>query len=223
MINDHYRTQSIYAFLYGSGILGLALGCGVTEAQMRKVVKRFLKELPKLDDLIQGVQNAALTKGYMKAVDGRLGRVRRSGGEVKTHTALNVLLQMTGSLCMKWGLYFALEMFQKAGIDARLVANVHDEIQMEVRDSEIETHDYTIKKDAWKAEEKKVVLHSSGHYLSAPSIIGETKKGKLKLQRTYHKAGHYLCKAMEKAGKYLHIKTPLAGEYKTGLSWANTH
>jgi DNA polymerase I-like protein with 3'-5' exonuclease and polymerase domains len=213
----------IYAFLYGSGILGLALGCGLDEKAMRKVVAKFLKELPKLDDLIQGVQNAALTKGYMKAVDGRLGRVRRSGGEVKTHTALNVLLQMTGSLCMKWGLYFALEMFQKAGIDARLVANVHDEIQMEVAESEVEVKEYSIEKDAWKSEEKKVLLHKSGEYYSAPSIIRETKKGKFKIRRTYHRAGHLLCKAMEDAGKYLHIKTPLAGEYKTGNSWAETH
>lgn len=212
----------IYAFLYGSGLLNLALTCGVTKGEMEEMVERFMRELPALDELVEGVKSAARNKGYMKAVDGRWGRVRKQDGKAKEHTALNVLLQMTGSLCMKWGLYFALEYFRKAGIEARLVANVHDEVQMEVPENQIEELVYKIKKADWKAEEKKVVHHENGDYYSAPRIIKEGKNS-LTVRRTYHKAGHLLCKGFEYAGEYLGIRTPLAGEYMIGHSWMETH
>lgn len=222
-VRDMAKTF-IYAFLYGSGIANLAFVCGISKRKMEEVVQRFLNELPLLKDLIAGVQETARERGYMKAVDGRWGRVRKSGGKVKEHTALNVLLQMTGSLCMKWGLYLALDMFEEAGIPARLVANVHDEVQMEVKLPEVESIQYKIPatKEAWKEEEKRVMHHESGGYWSAPEIVKEGKK-KFTIERKYHKAGDLLCKAFEEAGKYLGIRTPLAGEYKVGESWKDTH
>lgn len=213
----------IYAFLYGAGIPKLAMGCGMSESKMREKVDQFLESLPMLKELLENVQEVARERGYVKAVDGRLGRIRKQNGKAKEHTALNVLLQMTGSLCMKWGLYFALQMFHELGIDARLVANVHDEVQMEIPEDQVERLTYKIDKEDWKAEEKKIVHHQNGDYYSAPSIIGETKKGKLIIERLYHKAGHALCSAFEEAGHYLKIRTPLAGEYKIGSSWAATH
>lgn len=213
----------IYAFLYGAGIPKLAMGCGMPESKMREKVDQFLASLPMLKELLEDVQEVARERGYVKAVDGRLGRIRKSGGKVKEHTALNVLLQMTGSLCMKWGLYIALKYFHSLGIDARLVANQHDEVQMEIPESEVELLTYKINKEDWKTEEKRVVHHENGGYFSAPSIVGETKKGKLVIERKYHKAGDVLCKSFEEAGSYLKIRTPLAGEYKIGRSWEQTH
>lgn len=215
----------IYAFLYGSGILNLALVCGMTEDQMVEKVYQFLEELPLLKELIEGVKEAAVERGYLRCLDGRLGRVRKSQGKVKEHTALNVLLQMTGSVCMKWGLYFAVKEFRKHNIEPELVCNMHDEVQMEIPKTEVEYKEYKIKSFDWKEEEKKVDIHESGGYWSAPDIIkGNPKEDKkITVRRSYHLAGHLLCKSFEKAGEYLCIRTPLAGEYKIGESWAKTH
>lgn len=125
----------IYAWMYGSGMLGLAMACGVTQKQMSAIVDKLLAELPKLNDLVENVKAVARERGYFVAVDGRWGRVRKSGRKVKEHTALNVLLQMTGSLCVKWALYFAFEEFERLGLDNRLLTVQHDELQMEVLDN----------------------------------------------------------------------------------------
>lgn len=215
----------IYAFLYGSGIANLAMVCGMSEAEMQIKVEQFLEELPQLKDLVEGVQEVARERGYMKAVDGREGKVRKSNGKVKEHTALNVLLQMTGSICMKWGLYLAVKEMRKQGIDARLVANVHDEIQMEVPESEVERIQYKVKSSDWKQEEKRSMLKGDSWYYSAPNVIkGNPKEDKkITVERTFHKCGDILCKGFEDAGKFLGIRTPLAGEYQIGKTWADTH
>ncbi len=218
----------IYAFLYGSGMLGLSVICAISLEEMEARVDQFLAELPKLKDLIERVKSVANSHGYFKAVDGRHGRVRKANGKAKEHTALNVLLQMTGSLCMKWGLYFAVKEMQKRGIEPRLVANQHDEIQAEVPESEVTEISYKIKAKAWKVEEKEVMLTESGEQYAAPEIT-ETKKDKkgepksYRIRRKHHEQGDLICKAFEGAGKYLGIRTPLAGEYKVADSWAGTH
>jgi len=45
----------------------------------------------------------------------------------------------------------------------------------------------------------------------------------LLVERRYHRAGAILAEQMTKAGEYLGIRIPLAGEYKIGMSWADTH
>lgn len=75
--------------------------------EMARKVAQFKASLPALSALIEGIEKAGRKFGYMLAVDGRWGRIRAKSGELLVHTILNVLLQMTGSLCMKWGLCVA--------------------------------------------------------------------------------------------------------------------
>tara|TARA_R110000851_G_scaffold317339_1_gene480792 strand:+ start:20618 stop:23041 length:2424 start_codon:yes stop_codon:yes gene_type:complete len=210
----------IYAFLFGSGVKALAMLCGVTQKVMSAIISRFLAELPELDSLIENVKAIARERGYFVAVDGRWGRVRKTGRKVKEHTALNVLLQMTDSLCVKWAMYFAFEEMERQGLPNRLLTIQHDEGQWEVPDDS-PTFTYNIHKDDWKAEEGKV-MKKEGVICSAPTIIKE-KGDKLTIKRCYDPYGDIVVKAFAKAGKYLKIRTPLTGEYKVGDSWLDTH
>lgn len=212
----------IYAYLYGSGLLGLALICGYAMAKMQNKIDQFLEELPALKDLLDDVKAVASSRGYFKAVDGRLGRVRKSNGKAKEHTALNVLLQMTGSLCMKWGFYLAIKRLIKLGIEPRIGANQHDEVQMEVPTAGVLETTYKIPADKWKDEEKRIHTGAEGEQWSAPAIVKKGKK-KITLRRRYHPAGPAICDSFTEAGKLLGIRTPLAGEYKISESWAGTH
>lgn len=124
----------IYSWLYGSGAKALAISLGIKTRHMQKLMETFLAGLPDLADLIEDVKAVARERGHFVAPDGRWGRVRKSGREVKEHTALNVLLQMVGSLCVKWALYFALEEMEKKGMEDRLLTVQHDEYQFEVID-----------------------------------------------------------------------------------------
>ena len=228
-----YRDMAktfIYAFLYGSGVKNLAKVCGLTESEMKERVERFRTELPSLSNLIAACEKAGEKYGYLQAIDGRWGRIRKSGGRLSIHTVLNVLLQMTGSLCMKYGLCLAERQMLKEGVALdeygfpMFVANVHDEVQMEVDINEVQHIQYELSPLEWKAEEKRVHV-VDGKLWSAPSIISGDKKGTepLLIGRSYHRAGEILSRTMEETGELLKLRIPLAGEYKIGASWAETH
>lgn len=221
----------IYAFLYGSGIANLAAVCGITEKQMREVVARFEIELPALARLKAGVTATGNKYGYLQAPDGHWGRIRTSGGELKEHTMLNVLLQMTGSLCMKYAAVRAFFMMRKEGVGLdseghpASVANVHDELQMEVNADEVLEVSYVLKSSEWDAEEKKAYLDGDGRMWSAPVIIKGNRKEdeEVTVMRRYHRVGQIIAEAMTWAGNFLKMRCPMAGEYKIGASWAETH
>lgn len=221
----------IYAFLYGSGLPNLAAVTGLSIKDMEKRVEEFKAKLPALSNLIEALERVGKKFGHVLAVDGRWGRIRAKSGELLVHTILNVLLQMTGSLCMKWGLVFAEDAMREEGValDHRgwplFIANVHDEIQMEVLEDEVEYTSYEINSEDWKAEEKRTHKDEGGRVWSAPSVLdGDVKSDDTVLiERRYHRAGELLAEKMTTAGEYLGIRIPLAGEYKIGHSWAETH
>ena len=191
-------------------------------------VARFKAELPALANLIENCGAAAEKAGYLQAIDGRWGRIRKSGGRLLIHTVLNVLLQMTGSLSMKYGKCFAENQLIKEGValDERgypmWVADVHDEWQMEVSTEEVKSETYTISKADWKVEEKRQHVDADGYIWSAPSII-DNLEDSLVVERQFHMAGHILADNMRIAGEFLRLRIPLAGEYKIGASWHDTH
>lgn len=198
---------------------------------MQKRVDSFKGKLPALSNLIAALERVGGRFGHVLAVDARWGRIRRKSGDLLVHTILNVLLQMTGSLCMKWGLVQAEDQMLEEGValDAQgwpmFVANIHDEIQMEVPEAEVESTIFDISAKDWKAEEKREYHDADGRMWSAPEIVQGNPKTDETIQviRRYHRAGAILAEKMTSAGEYLGIRIPLAGEYKIGASWADTH
>ena len=228
-----YAKTFIYAFLYGSGIPNLARQLGLDIHTVETAVAKFKRDLPKLTSLLERVEAAGKRFGYMLAVDGRWGRIRSKGGDLLLHTALNVLLQMTGSLVMKWGHVFAEdEAVERDCINSvdlfPIVAHVHDEAQMEVPADDVEEVIYTIQPDEWKMEEKKEYYDEQGRMWSAPDVIDQLTDdlghvAVIKIRRRYHPLGEIYAKSITKAGEFLKLRCPTAGEYKIGYSWADTH
>jgi hypothetical protein len=225
-----YAKTFIYAFLYGSGIPNLARQLGLTFAIVEKAVSRFKRELPKLTSLLERVEAAGKRFGYMLAVDGRWGRIRSKGGDLLLHTALNVLLQMTGSLVMKWGECFAEDEAVSNGVidsidDFPIIAHVHDEAQMEIPKADVEEMEYVISggKEGWKREEKRTYIDTKGRMWSAPVCLSDLSEDCLTIRRRYHPLGEIYCKSITKAGEFLKLRCPTAGEYMLGDSWEETH
>lgn len=194
-------------------------------------VNKFKRDLPLLTTLLERVQDVAEKFGYLLAVDGRWGRVRSKGGNLLLHTALNVLLQMTGSIVMKWAHVIAEDKsYQEGSIksisDFPIVVHMHDECQAEIDEDQVEHHTYSIEKSQWKGEEKKQYIDSAGRIWSAPIIAYETgdETGDiLYVRRSYHPIGDQYCRALKEAGEFLKLRCPTSGEYKIGNSWADTH
>ena len=125
-LTDRNQAKTfIYAFLYGAGAakIGQIVGGGYKEGE--KLINSFLRNTPALDSLKKRVAKFA-SSGTLPSLDGRRLRVRSE------HAALNTLLQGAGAVVMKQALVLLAGRLSTYNIPHKLVANVHDEFQIEV-------------------------------------------------------------------------------------------
>jgi|TARA_R110002020_G_scaffold31891_5_gene98840 DNA polymerase-1 len=128
--NRDQAKTFIYAFLYGAGPakIGKIVGGGPGKGQ--KLISKFLANMPALRTLRSNIQEAA-QQGNIKGLDGRRLMIRSE------HAALNTLLQGAGAIVCKQWLVEIDKRVRKSGLDAKLVASVHDEYQFEVAKPDI--------------------------------------------------------------------------------------
>ena len=122
----------IYAFLYGAGPAKIGQIVGGAEREGRRLIDSFLKNTPALQKLKDKVSRLA-EKEWLPGLDGRRLIVRSQ------HAALNTLLQGAGAIVMKQALIMLNRKLIHANMDARFVANVHDEWQIETTEQDAET------------------------------------------------------------------------------------
>jgi DNA polymerase I-like protein with 3'-5' exonuclease and polymerase domains len=115
----------IYALLYGAGPAKIGTIVGGSAKEGQALIATFLRNTPALKQLREKVERLS-AEGTLPGLDGRVLQVRSA------HAALNTLLQSAGAIVMKQGLILLDEKIRKAKINAQFVANVHDEIQIEV-------------------------------------------------------------------------------------------
>lgn len=115
----------IYATLYGAGDakIGKIVGGGAAEGARLK--ERFRKSIPAYAKLSKDITMSITKRGYLRGLDGRPLPIRSD------HAALNTLLQSAGAVVMKRALVILDGFITERGIDARFMANVHDEWQIE--------------------------------------------------------------------------------------------
>jgi len=129
------RSQAktfIYALIYGAGNAKIGSVVGGNSKVGASLRDRFLNNLPSLGNLTASVERAASTRKYLKALDGRVIHIR------KVYSSLNTLLQGGGAVIMKTALVLLDKKIKDLNLDAKFVANVHDEWQIEVREDQAE-------------------------------------------------------------------------------------
>ena len=119
----------IYAYLYGAGDEKIGSIVGGGRAKGKKLKDSFLKATPALATLKENVAVSA-GKGYVTGLDGRKVFIRSE------HAALNSLLQSAGALIMKQALIILDKYAKLWKLDYKLVGNIHDEFQVEVREDQ---------------------------------------------------------------------------------------
>ena len=136
----------IYAFLYGAGPAKIGKVVGGNAKRGQQLIATFLSNMPKLKKLRDDVAKWS-KDGTIPALDGRLLHIRSE------HAAVNTLLQGAGAIICKQWLVHITERISKSGVDAKLVASIHDEYQFEVAKKDA-TKFGQITKDAMKDTEK---------------------------------------------------------------------
>ena len=119
----------IYALMYGAGDAKLGKVVGGSTSDGKRARQYFFDNKPEFKSLRDRVQRASAKK-YLKGIDGRKLYIRNS------HAALNTLLQGAGAIVMKKALSLLDTKLKLNTIDYKFVANIHDEWQVEVRESQ---------------------------------------------------------------------------------------
>jgi DNA polymerase I-like protein with 3'-5' exonuclease and polymerase domains len=144
----------IYGFLYGAGNekIGEIIGKGAKEGGQIK--KRFLAKTPALKKLTEAIKLRLETQHgekFIKGLDGRLIPIRHP------HAALNTLLQSAGAIVCKYWYRTIEQMIRAKGYtteEVAIVAFVHDEVQIIVKEGLEDDIGEITKKAIKKTEEK---------------------------------------------------------------------
>ena len=150
LTNRDQAKTFIYAFMYGAGAskIGQIVGAGAKEGQI--LINKFLNSMPALKRVRDSVTKAA-SKKLIRGIDGRLLHIR------SPHSALNTLIQGAGAIVCKLWLINMIKRINRTGVDAKLVASIHDEYQFEVLNKDINKFGQ-ITKDAMKDAEKQLQM-----------------------------------------------------------------
>lgn len=132
-VNQHLaglptRAQAktmIYALIYGAGDAKMGQVIGGSAQDGAALKEKFLDGLPALKNLIDNTKKEAKRNGYVKGIDGRVIWVDEE------YKALNRLLQSCGAIVMKVAIVKCVETLEARRIPYKLVAQVHDEFQIE--------------------------------------------------------------------------------------------
>ena len=151
----------IYANIYGAGDAKLGSVVGGNRADGKKLREQFINNTPSFKSLKDQVQRAS-TRGYVKGLDGRRILIRHP------HASLNTLLQGAGAILMKQALVILNDWFKLESLDAKFVANIHDEWQIESKE-EIAEHVGKIAVDS--------IIKAGEHFNLRCPMDGEYKIG----------------------------------------------
>jgi DNA polymerase-1 len=136
----------IYAFLYGAGDAKIGSIVGGSSVEGRRLKEEFLENTPALARLRKKVANNAVS-GSLEGLDGRRVWVRSE------HAALNTLLQSAGAIVMKQALVLAVNRLRRNRVPFKLVAQVHDEFQVEAPEAYAEAVGHTFRNSIRRAGE----------------------------------------------------------------------
>mgnify|MGYP003134755006 CR=1 FL=1 len=153
-----------YAFLYGAGDrkIGVSYDKQLSDEKAAKkgkeIRKAYVDAIPGLKDLLEAVRKAS-ERGYVRGLDNRRILVD------KGHKSLNYLLQGSSAILAKRWMVLASENLPPS---ARQLAFVHDELQFEVKQKEVDDLKFLLELTAVQAGE---------HYKMRCPVAAESKSG----------------------------------------------
>ena len=139
------RAKAVnFGIVYGIGGFSLAKDIGTSVQEATQYIKNYKMNYPDIDNYLDKVVKCAEEDGYTTTVFGRrryIPEINSSNGNMRAfgrRVAMNAPIQGTAADVMKLAMLRVDEALKKTGLDARIVMQVHDELVIEAKDSEIE-------------------------------------------------------------------------------------
>ena len=133
-----------FGIVYGIGGFSLAKDIGTSVAEATQYIKNYKMNYPDIDRYLDEVVKDAERDGYTTTAFGRrryIPEINSQNGNMRAfgrRVAMNAPIQGTAADIMKLAMLRVDTALKQAGLDARIVMQVHDELVIEVRDDQVD-------------------------------------------------------------------------------------
>ena len=159
------RAKAVnFGIVYGIGGFSLAKDIGTSVAEATQYIKNYKMNYPDIDRYLDEVVKDAERDGYTTTAFGRrryIPEITAQNGNLRAfgrRVAMNAPIQGTAADIMKLAMLRVDEAIRREGLDARIVMQVHDELVIEVVDSQIERCRQIVKNEMKGAAQLSVPL-----------------------------------------------------------------
>ncbi len=166
-VNDEMRKRAKavnFGIVYGISGFSLSKDIGTTVSEATKYIKNYLMNYPSIDRYLEDVVKDAEKDGYTTTIMGRkryIPELKSSKAPLRAfgkRVAMNAPIQGSAADIMKVAMINVDKALKDSGLDARIVMQVHDELILEVKDSEVEACKALLKEQMEKAADVSIPL-----------------------------------------------------------------
>ena len=166
-VNDEMRKRAKavnFGIVYGISGFSLSKDIGTTVSEATKYIKNYLMNYPSIDAYLEDVVKNAEKDGFTTTIMGRrryIPELKSSKAPLRAfgkRVAMNAPIQGSAADIMKVAMINVYQALNKAGLDAKIVMQVHDELIIEVKDSDVDACKSLLKAEMEKALELSIPL-----------------------------------------------------------------
>ena len=139
------RAKAVnFGIVYGIGDYSLSEDLGISRAQAKQYIESYLEGFPKVCAYLENIKAQARKDGYVSTLFGRRRYIPELSASNKNlqhfgeRVAMNSPIQGTAADVIKIAMINVHRKLKEAGIDARLILQVHDELLVEAHKSCVE-------------------------------------------------------------------------------------
>lgn len=133
------RAKGInFGLIYGMSAFGLTRATDLTLAESENFMQAYFKQFPGIKSYLDGIRRLAAEQGYVETLLGRRryfpGLKNQSNINIRNREereAINAPIQGTAADIMKIAMLHVPSALEKAGLPARMLMQVHDELVLE--------------------------------------------------------------------------------------------
>ena len=140
-----YAKTINFGLIYGMGQYGLAKSLGIDNLSAKTFIDRYFARYPGVAEYMQRTKEQAAAQGFVETLFGRrlyLPDIRNKNANARAgaeRAAINAPMQGTASDLIKRAMIAVSHRLHSDGLASKLIMQVHDELVLEVVESELET------------------------------------------------------------------------------------
>jgi DNA polymerase-1 len=138
-----YAKVINFGLIYGMSAFGLASQLGIERSAAQAYIERYFARYPGVANYMQSTREQAKAQGYVETVFGRrlwLPEINGGNGmrrQAAERAAINAPMQGTAADLIKLAMVAVQNWLESEKLQTRLIMQVHDELVLEVPDSEL--------------------------------------------------------------------------------------